>query len=395
MRQGTYKSFVEPILGKKKITVLTFATVTKILFSQKKITKAIGVEVEHFGKNLTYLNKKEIAVCAGAVGSPQLLMVSGIGPKGHLSDLGIDVVADLPVGDNLMDHLTVPYYYSTDSRSLTLDAFGAINPYYWYHYLVHGTGPHADNGLGTIGFIHTPANKEVKRPDIQIHTIAAGLEHNYGVGLANLGLNTEKVLKLKQKYLDRYSFTILPSLLRPKSRGTIRLASKNNHDAPIINFNYLSHQQDIETLVEGMKFAHNLIKTENFKKHGFQPHDPDDLLCGEYEPYSDPYWECYIKNWARTLFHLSGTCKMGPDSDPEAVVDHQLNIKGVSNLRVVDASIMPKIVGGNTNAATIMIGEKGAEMMLSNWRTEENVKTWKEKKRAKEQEQLNQKKQEL
>ena len=396
VRRGTYKSFVEPILGKKKITVVTFATVTKILFSQRKVTKAIGVEFERFGKKYTYLNKKEIAVCAGAVGSPQLLMVSGIGPKDHLSDLGIDVVADLPVGGNLMDHLTVPYHYSTYSRSLTLDVFGVVNPYYWYQYLVHGGGPHADNGVGTVGFIHTPANKEVKRPDIQIHTVPFGIEHDYGVGLADsLGVDTEKVMKLKQKYLDRYSFTILPSLLRPKSRGTIRLASKNIHDAPIIDFNYLSHQRDVDTLVEGMKFAHNLIQTETFKKHGFQPHDPDDLMCGDYEPYSDPYWECYVKNWAGTLFHASGTCKMGPDTDLEAVVDHRLNVKGVSNLRVIDASIMPKVVGGNTNAATIMIGEKGAEMLLSNWRTEESVKAWKEKKKAKEQQEQKQRKQEL
>ena len=176
----------------------------------------------------------------------------------------------------------------------------------------------------------------------------------------------------------------------------MRLASKNVNDAPIIDPNYLSHQHDVNTLVEGVKFAHNLANTKTFKEHNFEQQDPDHLHCGEFEAYSTPYWECYVKNWAMSIYHHSGTCKMGPDSDPDTVVDHRLNVKGIANLRVIDASIMPKIVGGNINAPTIMIGEKGAQMLLSNWRTEESVKAWKEKRAKKEQEEQKQRqKQEL
>ncbi len=159
---------------------------------------------------------------------------------------------------------------------------------------------------------------------------------------------------------------VYPSLLRPKSRGYIRLRSKKPQDPPIIQPNYLSNPEDLATMRAGIKLSLKLSRSQAFQKNQIEPM-VDKFGCQDFEPFSGDYIDCFLKHWSFTIFHPVGTCKMGPDSDPYAVVDAELKVRGVNNLRVIDASIMPTIVGGNTQAAVVMIGEKGADIIIQNW----------------------------
>ena len=157
-----------------------------------------------------------------------------------------------------------------------------------------------------------------------------------------------------------------PSLLRPQSRGKIELRSRNPLEPPIIEPNYYSHHGDVETMKAGLKWSFKMSQTQVFKSHKLQPIF-DKFNCGNFKPFSDEYFECFLRHWSHTIYHPAGTCKMGPSSDPMAVVDSELKLYGVKNLRVIDASIMPALVGANTNAPSIMIGEKGSSMIIKKW----------------------------
>ena len=159
---------------------------------------------------------------------------------------------------------------------------------------------------------------------------------------------------------------LLPTLLRPKSRGFIQLKTDNPLDQPYIQPNYLQHPEDIKTFVAGLKLGMKIADTEVFKNNNLSV-IIERYHCNELEPFSDGYLECLARHWSTTVYHQSGTCKMGPKQDPMAVTNEELRIHGIKNLRVIDASMMPTIVGCNTNAPTIMIGEKGADMIIQSW----------------------------
>lgn len=159
----------------------------------------------------------------------------------------------------------------------------------------------------------------------------------------------------------------MPTLLRPKSRGFIKLKSVNPFDQPLIQPNYLEDPEDVATLVAGIKVALKMLDTEVFKKNKLSL-ITDDFFCGNFEPMSDDYFECFVRHWMTTVYHPSGTCKMGPKNDVTAVVDHELRTHGIPNLRIADASIMPTIVGANTYAPVLMIGEKAADLIIQAWK---------------------------
>jgi choline dehydrogenase-like flavoprotein len=161
---------------------------------------------------------------------------------------------------------------------------------------------------------------------------------------------------------------LLPTLLRPKSRGFIRLRSSDPFEYPIIEPNYLQHPDDVRTFVEGLKLMIKMFETKTFKEKNIS-YMIDKHFCGNFEPLSDEYLECVVRHWSTTVYHQSGTCKMGPESDPLSVVDARLKVHRLDKLRVIDASIMPTVVSGNTNAPTIMIGEKGADMIIQDWKS--------------------------
>ncbi len=370
LRLGTYKSFVQPILGKVNLTVLPHAMVSRVLIEGGR---ARGVRLERFGETLTYVASKEVVLSAGAIGSPQILMLSGVGPKEHLEEVGIPLEKDLPVGENLQEHLLGTVQFLTEQRGVSPSPTYSMNPLNYLEAFWSGKGPLVSSNVNTVGFISSPGGRrsqeEATRPDIEVLLVAFTAWADYGLSMREtFGVAKDSFDNYLGRYVGKYEgLTAIASLLRPKSRGAVRLRSGHVDDHPSINFNYLSDQDDVDVLVEGYKALLRLEGTRAFRQAGLRAVGPDGSLCGDREPLTDEYWECHARHWTLSNFHPTSTCRMGPDGDEAAVVDPRLRVRGVAGLRVVDASVMPKIVGGNTNAATVMIGEKGADMMLEDW----------------------------
>jgi choline dehydrogenase len=329
LRHSAAVGYVHPILSRPNFTLQTHAHVTNVIFEG---TRAVGVAYIHDGEK-RQVNAREVILSGGAINSPQLLMLSGIGPANHLKALGLPVVADLPgVGQNLQDHpAIVVLYASTQPISLA----HAQTPENLQDFIDNKMGPLTSNIAEAGAFIRTQA--DLAMPDIQYHfTPVYYLNHGFTV-------------------LEGDGYTIAPCVLRPQSRGFIALRSTNPTEAPIIQPNYFADEADMQVLVEGVKFARKLGAAR-----AFAPFHDKEMYPGP-QVQSDEEIAEYIRNYVETLYHPVGTCKMGNDS--MSVVDAHLRVRGVEGLRVVDASIMPTVVGGNTNAPTITIAEKTADLI--------------------------------
>lgn len=311
-RHSVAAAFLLPILDRPNLTVQTGALVTRLLFEG---TRTIGVEYLHEGTlHQVYVNQ-EVILSAGAFDSPKLLMLSGIGNAEYLRSLDIPVVADLPgVGQNLQDHVAVVVA----------------------HQATQNLQPAPTSNIGEAGlFVHTEGNLEAA-PDLQFFS--------------------GPVLWVPPGYPDGGSgFASTVCLARPQSRGHVTLHSIDPNDSPRIQMNYLQHESDVQKLVEGLRIIRKLFNTNAFDEFRGEEAAPGADVT------SNEALQAYIREVVDTNFHPVGTCKMGPD--PMAVVDSELRVHGVDQLRVVDASIMPTITTANTNAATIMIGEKAADLM--------------------------------
>ncbi len=369
-REGTYKQYVEPLLGRAKLNVATYATATKLIFDG---TRCVGVEVERFGQTLRYFSDKETVVSAGAIGSPQLLMLSGVGPRRHLEEFGITLVKDLQVGQNLQDHCLVLMSLLTEKSGMTTWPFAILNPINYVRAFFGMSNPLSALDAGPIAFIRTSAASDGDpRPDLQLLTVTSDANVDFGLGVREgWNMRQDSYENFFAKYADKfYGLFAWPTLLHPKSRGSVKLKSDSIHDPPLIDPGYLTHPDDLKTLIAGAKFVRSIVDTEAARDHGLTLAGPDKFSCPNLESDSDAYWDCYVRHWLGTVFHVSGTCKMGPDSDAGAVVDHRLRVRGLTGLRVADASIMPRIVGANTHAACVMIGEKAADMIIEDWEDE-------------------------
>lgn len=334
-RWSAARGYLHPHMGKRSnLHVQTGVQVERILFEGKK---AVGVAYTQGGKRHILHANKEVILCAGAFHSPQLLMVSGVGPKDQLSQLDIPLVHDLPgVGQNLQDHPDFIFGYSANSLDLigislagTIKLAGEI-----LKYIRTRHGMIATNFAEAGGFLKTDPGLEA--PDVQLHFVVSLVEDH------------------ARKLYMAHGYSCHVCVLRPKSRGQVTLASANMNDAPLIDPAFLIEEEDMETLVKGYKLTKKLMDAPAFtkirKKNIFTPNvkTDDDIRK-------------IIRERADTVYHPVGTCKMG--NDAMAVVDSSLRVHGIENLRVVDASIMPTLVGGNTNAPVIAIAEKAADMI--------------------------------
>ncbi|MES2797880.1 MAG: GMC family oxidoreductase N-terminal domain-containing protein [Bacteroidota bacterium] len=341
VRQSTATAFLKPVLSRKNLTIITHAIVNQVLIENDK---AIGVS---FSKGKSTLNrvlaKKEVILSAGAIISPQLLMLSGIGPKDELKKQGILLKKEIQgVGKNLQDHL---FYNVSALASVQKGVNHDLKPLNQlkglFNYFLRKKGPLTASPLEAGAFFDLNNSGKV---DFEFQFASMHIGDDYQADMYDY-----KTIP----HTD--GFTILPSLLKPKSRGFIGLNSKNALDSPLIQPNFLEAEEDLLTLIKGGRKAEEVLESEAFAPYR------KSIICPP-DRSSDDTWADHIRKSLETIYHPVGTCKMG--NDEMAVVDSQLRVHGIGNLRVVDASIMPIIVAGNTNAPVIMIGEKGAEMIL-------------------------------
>ena len=340
-RASTGQAFIKPIKDRKNLTIYTKSITNKLIFDGKK---CIGLEYIK-GKNVNKVYAdKEVIVCGGAINSPQILQLSGIGKGDYIKKWGLDVVADLPgVGENLQDHLDILSHYEctqpvTEAKytagGLAIFRMASVLA----QWLITGKGAGNDIGLSGLSFLKTDDSLDL--PDIQMHFVGSLLK-DHG-----------------KSRPDSHAFSNHVCMLRPESRGYIALKSLDPSIQPIIQPNYFSTQKDRDTMIKGVKMSREIINQKAFDDYRGKEINPGNHIQ------TDQEIEEFIRGHAETIYHPVGTCKMG--SDEFAVVDDHLRVRGVENLRVVDASVMPTLIGGNTNAPTIMIAEKAADYILGN-----------------------------
>ncbi|RVE50265.1 hypothetical protein evm_005100 [Chilo suppressalis] len=345
----------------ENLFVMKNCYVEKILVDDVSKT-AHGVELRHNNGIVMQIKaKKEVVLSAGSIATPQILMLSGIGPKSHLNDLGIECLNDLPVGKNVQDHVIFPLFFKTNQGVQIPNDMVTLA---WLQYMLTKTGPLSNIGLTDfMAFIHTKNTSDY--PDIQYHHLYFSKNDKFIMRsyLDSYGYNDEIIKSIEQSNKKSDLLGIYPTLLHPKSKGEILLKSSNISTRPIIITNYFDDSDDIKTLIRAIEFARKLEKTEHFKSLGIEFVPLKLSGCARLSLFTDEYWECYIRHMATTVYHPVGTAKMGRKEDRTAVVDGNLLIHGIHNLRVVDASVMPTIPGGNTVAPTLVIAEKAFEIM--------------------------------
>ncbi|XP_048505705.1 glucose dehydrogenase [FAD, quinone]-like isoform X2 [Athalia rosae] len=367
-RCSTAKAFLRPVRNRRNLHIAMNAHATRIIFNKNK--RAIGVEYIRDGTKKVIRVRREIISSSGAIGSPQLLMVSGIGPKEHLEQMGIPVLSNLRVGDNLQDHVGLGGLTFIVNEPVTLkkDRFQTLPVA--MDYIINERGPMTTLGVEGLAFVNSKyADKSANYPDVQFHFAPSSINSDGGDQIRKiLGLRDSVYNTVYKPLVSSETWTILPLLLRPKSSGWIRLKSKDPLVYPDINPNYFTHKEDIDVLVEAIRIAMEISNTTTFQRFGSRPHTIPIPGCQRYPFDSYEYWECSIRHFTFTIYHPTSTCKMGPAGDPTAVVDPRLRVYGVQGLRVVDGSIMPAIVSGNPNAPIIMIGEKASDMIKEDWK---------------------------
>jgi len=367
-RCSTAKAFLRPARNRPNLHFALNTLVLKILLDNRT-KRAYGVKIRR--QNMVYhvLARKELILSAGAINSPQLLMLSGIGPVDHLKEVGIKPIVSLPVGQNLQDHWGSGSIIFTVDLPISVIQSRLENVPTILKYAVFGSGPMTVlGGVEGLAWISTSfANKSLDFPDIEFHFISGNPASDGGRMIRKAHGISDKMWNYFEPLVNKDTWSLIPMILRPKSRGSVRLNSSSPYVKPVINAGYFSHADDIKIIREGIKFGIRLGEMEAFKVLGSKLWDKVMPGCEDFEQWSDLYIECLARHYTSTIYHYSGTVKMGPISDQGSVVNHELKVYNIPGLRVIDASIMPTIVSGNTNAPTIMIGEKGADMIKNDW----------------------------
>jgi choline dehydrogenase len=336
IRSSTSETYIHPNMNRPNLDVIIGATVHRVMIENHR---AQGIEYVYKGEKKTATVTKEVILSAGAVGSPHILMLSGIGPSEHLKEHGLETITDLPVGQNLHDHLLFPLvYHAPDAghRGTAFHFFGGMLK----EFIVGGTW-FGKSVFESLAFVKSDPSAPI--PDIQLHSLP------WAYPAPNQDAPVRPTVDL------RPAITVQPTLIYPKSRGEIRLNSSDPNQAPLIDPHYLEDSSDVETFMRGIALTREIMASSLIAPG----------LKEEIEPGPDFQNENALRkelpNRVTTVYHPVGTCRMGVDE--RAVVDSELKVRGIDGLRVADASVMPSITGGNTNAPSIMIAEKAADMI--------------------------------
>ncbi|GAB6027504.1 hypothetical protein CHUAL_001756 [Chamberlinius hualienensis] len=363
-RCSTAKSYLLPAQNKPNLKILCNTRVTKIKFDRNK--KAIGVELKQSRDGPTYFAAadKEVILSAGAIGSPQILLASGVGPKNQLEQLSIPVTANRPgVGENLQDHVgSAGAVWKVNCSDCTVHLEDELSDSNFIQWNTSRTGlltlPASAEGVGYVKTRY--ANPNIDWPDVQLLllTVDAIMEV-----IAITGADLDIIAPYYEPFLNHYTFTIIPFVMRPESRGNVKLQSSDIFDDPLINLNFYENDKDLDILAEGYRIATEFGNSNAYKKLGAEFIPTVFPGCESFERLSHDYWKCVGRQIPFVYFHPVGTCKMGKYSDRYSVVDNQLRVYGVTNLRVIDASVMPTVPSANTNAATIALAEKASDIV--------------------------------
>lgn len=360
-RQSAAKAFLRS-LHRPNLHLIKNAHVVKVILEKLSAT---GIQFRLQNKKLLEVKaKKEIILSAGAINTPQILMLSGIGPKSHLHMHGINTIVDLPVGKNLQDHVIVAYFVALESDDEEVDL---IKDY--LQYLSSQSGFFAGNGGTHISlFLNTESNGS-KYPNLQYHYLFFKKGDRYRLPQFLKLMSYEKNIHQTLTQVNEKSdiAVVWITLLNPASVGHIELRNSNPFDKVKIFANYFNDSNDIQLLVDGLKLQRSFLNTKALKSRNAREIRFKISECDKNPIDSVEYLKCYASFFSTTIYHPVGTARMGPIGEQRTVVDPQLRVKGTKGLRVIDASIMPNIVSGNTNAPSIMIGEKGSDLIKFDW----------------------------
>jgi choline dehydrogenase-like flavoprotein len=370
-RLSAAKAFLDPIAARPNLHITLNTRATKVLIDPK--TKlAYGIEYVKNKKRYRVMARKEVILSAGGFHSPQLLMLSGIGPKDHLKEINVPLIEDLPVGETMYDHLYYPLVFRSNVSGLGSHSERIMNIPTLKQYML-GTGQlTVIGGVEAIGFIKTNVtDNHPEVPDVEAIFTSGSIASDQGSGIkTGMRLSDEiynAVFKpIQDPSIDTFGTNLM--LFHPKSKGYMRLKDNNPFHWPKYYTNYFTDPRDLETMVQGIKKTIEIVNTPAMKKYGAKVHDIPLPKCAHLAFGSDDYWRCALRQLSSSLHHQTGTCKMGPKSDPTTVVDHELRVHGVRNLRVADVGVIPVTVSGHTAAAGYMIGEKAAEIIKTYWK---------------------------
>lgn len=349
VRVSTASAFLQPFRTRPNLHIALNATATKIIIENEV---AVGVQFYQDGELRVARVTKEVIVSGGALDSPKLLLLSGIGPKEHLQAVNVTVVKDLQgVGENLHNHVSY-----TLSWTINQPNYYDLNWAVATEYIAFQKGPMASTGLSQLTGMLPSVYTTPDHPDIQMF---------FGGYQAACG-TTGEIGAVQNQNGRRIS--ISPTNTHPRSKGHLRLASNNPLEDPIMWGNYLSDPMDVAILVEGINIALSLANTSALAKYNMTLNNAPLPACSRYPFLSNDYWSCAVRQNTGPENHQAGSCKMGPQSDPLAVVDQNLRVYGIRNLRVADTSIMPQVTSSNTAAPAMMIGERAAAFIKSDWK---------------------------
>jgi len=357
VRSGVRTEYLNKVKNRSNLHISVNSYVVKIDIDKDTMTTK-GVYFIKNGRKRYVAVRNEVILSSGSIGSPHLLMLSGVGHKDHLEEHGIPVVKNLPgVGQNLQEHPAV----MMNAIVKTPATYNAETFSSWktrVEYALFGTGPLANGGVSTVAYVRTNSNpKESTYTDIQLLTFSTVLN-------AMFKMKPEFEQEAITQFLNKNTFTTLVTLSHPKSRGSVQLTSSDPFDLPIVDhFPDVTTNGDLEHMVKAVKIWLQFMETDTMKKHGVDLAPTKLSFCSTHGYGTDEYWRCFVKHMAMLHAHSVGSCKMGSSTDSSAVVDSNLKVIGVEGLRVVDSSVIPQMTTGNTNSVVMMVAEKASDII--------------------------------
>lgn len=372
-RHSAFKAYIEPIRQiRKNLHIVTLARVTKVLINPET-QQAFAVRVLYHNTVYTIRARKEIILSAGAFNSPQILMLSGIGPQDNLQAIGVPIIKKLPVGKLMYDHMCHfgPTFVTNTTGQTVFTSRLTANVIKSFATGDSTTILSSIGGVEALTFAKVPdSNEPADMPDVEFINVAGSLASDDGTGL-NRGANFKpeiynQVYKpLSDTLQDHFTFLIMQ--FHPKSVGRLWLHNRNPLEWPRLNPKYFDNSDDVEVILQGIKEAIRITQMPTMQHVGTRLHNISVPGCENFEFGSDNYWRCSIRVMSYTLHHQVATCRMGPANDKSTVVNAKLQVHGINRLRVADTSIIPFPPTCHTNAASFMIGEKAADMIRSAW----------------------------